>query len=106
MTTDLFTTALISGILRCKPGKGHIVHSDNGGQSTSQKFRATLAKYGFEQSMGRVGRCDDHVVAESWVAHFKREAIDDRRPKNLEELEACLKAYVDEFYNQAIYADA
>ena len=35
---DLFISALISGILRCQPGKGLIVHSDHGSQYTSQDF--------------------------------------------------------------------
>jgi len=39
-----------------------------------------------------------NAVADTWYSHFNREAIGDRITKDLLELEARLKAYMNGFY--------
>jgi putative transposase len=49
--------ALNKAILRRRPGKGLMVHSDRGVQDASSDFRAVLQKHRFVQSMSRKGNC-------------------------------------------------
>jgi putative transposase len=54
--------ALNKAILRRRPGRGLMVHSDRGVQYASKDFRAVLQKHGFVQSMSRKGNCWDNGV--------------------------------------------
>ncbi len=62
--------ALNKAIMRRRPGRGLLVHSDRGVQYSSRGFRSVLKKYGFVQSMSRKGNCWDNAVAESVIPPF------------------------------------
>ena len=49
--------ALHKAIMRRRPGKGLLVHSDRGVQYASNGFRSVLMKHGFVQSVSRKGNC-------------------------------------------------
>lgn len=61
--------ALNKSILRRKPEKGLIVHSDRGVQYASKDFCEKLEDKGFVQSMSRRGNCWDNAVAELFFIH-------------------------------------
>lgn len=85
---------------RRKPGKGLIVHSDQGVQYACDEFRETLGKHGCIQSMSRKGDCWDNAVAESffktlkteWAYHVDLQDIDHVKRETFE--------YLEIFYNR------
>lgn len=85
---------------RRKPGKGLIVHSDQGVQYACDEFRETLVKHSCIQSMSRKGDCWDNAVAESffktlkteWAYHVDLQDIDHVKRETFE--------YLEIFYNR------
>lgn len=74
-----------------------MVHSDQGGHFTCDKFRNLLKKYGIKQSMSRRGNCHDNAPIESFFGHLKDE-VDLKRIRRFEELEIEIRKFVD-YYN-------
>ena len=68
---EMVLEAFQKAFWRRKPGKGLIVHSDQGVQFACDEFRKTLKKHGFIQSMSRKGDCWDNAVAESFFKTVK-----------------------------------
>lgn len=92
--------ALNKAILRRRPGKGLMVHSDRGVQYASSDFRAALQKNGFIQSMSRKGNCWDNAVAESFFHSIKTQMIHHRKFQNVAEAEQALFNYIEIYYNR------
>ncbi len=92
--------ALNKAIMRRRPGKGLMVHSDRGVQYASLEFRKVLKKNGFIQSMSRKGNCWDNAVAESFFHTIKTQLIYHIRFNNFEEAERILFKYIEVYYNQ------
>ncbi len=92
--------ALNKAIMRRRPGKGLMVHSDRGVQYASLEFRKVLKKNGFIQSMSRKGNCWDNAVAESFFHTIKTQLIYHIRFNNFEETERILFKYIEVYYNQ------
>ena len=62
--------------------KGCIIHSDRGGQYTSEEYQAAVKKYGIIQSMNSAGgRCHDNARCESMWARMKEELFYSREDK-------------------------
>jgi putative transposase len=55
MTADLVIGALRQAIVRERPARGLIVHSDRGGQYVDTEFGQLLEANGYEQGMSRAG---------------------------------------------------
>src|SRR5699024_850018 len=53
--------------------KGAILHSDQGFQFTSPRYRTYLEELGLTQSMSRRGNCWDNACIENFFSHFKCE---------------------------------
>ena len=63
--------------------RGAVLHSDRGSQYTSEKYRKTITKYGFVQSMNSAGgRCHDNARCESMWARMKEELFYSRNRKS------------------------
>lgn len=92
--------ALNKAIMRRRPGKGLMIHSDRGIQYAGSDFRKCLKKYGFIQSMSRKGDCWDNAVAESFFHTLKTQRIYHIRLANFEEGERILFKYIEIYYNQ------
>ena len=92
--------ALKKAIMRRRPGKGLMIHSDRGVQYVSQDFRKTLKTHGFIQSMSRKGNCWDNAVAESFFHTLKTQLIYHIRFNNFEEAERIIFKYIEVYYNQ------
>lgn len=75
MKADLVCDALMMAIWQRNPPKGLIVHSDQGVQYASDKYRKLLNSYGFIGSMSKKGCCWDNAVAESFFGSLKQERV-------------------------------
>ena len=92
--------ALNNAILRRRPGKGLMVHSDRGIQYASKDFRKLLKKHGFIQSMSRKGNCWDNAVAESFFHSIKTQLIHHCTFQNVAEAKKALFSYIEVYYNR------
>jgi len=75
MKASLVCDALTMAIWQRNPGKGLIVHSDQGVQYASDKYRNLLRKHKFIGSMSKKGCCWDNAVAESFFGSLKQERV-------------------------------
>lgn len=87
-------------ILRRRPGRGLMVHSDRGVQYASADFRTVLKKHGFVQSMSRKGNCWDNAVAESFFHSIKTQPIHHCKFQNVAGAEQALFNYIEVYYNR------
>ncbi len=92
--------ALKKAILRRRPGRGLMIHSDRGVQYASEDFKKALNTHGFIQSMSCKGDCWDNAVAESFFHTLKTQLIYHIRLNNFEEAERILFKYIEVYYNQ------
>jgi putative transposase len=92
--------ALKKAILRRRPAKGLMIHSDRGIQYASADFRKQLDMNGFIQSMSRKGNCWDNAVAESFFGSLKTQLIHHCSFQNSVEAEQALFHYIEIYYNR------
>lgn len=92
--------AFNKAVIRRRPNKGLMVHSDRGVQYASKEFKSNLKLHGFVQSMSRKGDCWDNAVAESFFHTLKTQLIHHVRFKTFEEAERILFKYIEMYYNQ------
>jgi putative transposase len=87
-------------LLRRRPEKGLLVHSDRGVQYASSDFRRVLNENGCIQSMSRKGNCWDNALAESFFHTLKTQLLYHRNPTNKLEAEQALFLYIEAYYNR------
>lgn len=92
--------AFNKALVRRRPPKGLMVHSDQGVQYASREFRKQLAKHGCIQSMSRRGNCWDNAVAESFFHTLKTQMVYHRRFSDKQEAEIALFQYIEAYYNR------
>jgi transposase InsO family protein len=73
MTDALTLATLTRAIGRRQPRADLIHHSDRGGQYASKRYRDTLRRAGFRQSMSRADNCYDNAFMESCFGTLKTE---------------------------------
>lgn len=78
---------------------GATVHSDQGSQYASAKFRKHLAKQGYRQSMSRKGDCYDNAFAESFFSRLKSELLQDGIFDTFEDAYTEIFNYIECYYN-------
>lgn len=100
METSLVIRALSNAIERQRPRPGLMVHSDQGAQYTSRRFRSFLDNHNFLQSLSRRAQCWDNAVCESWFGTLKNELIEERSWRNLEHVRSEILPYIEIFYNR------
>lgn len=91
--------ALKQALLKEQPGSGLIHHTDRGSQYTSKAYRSLLEKNGIVGSMSRKGVPYDNAPMESFFQTLKTELIYKRYFQTLEQAIACLKQWIDVYYN-------
>lgn len=83
--------------------RGAIIHSDRGGQYTSQIYREAICRYGIQQSMNSTGgRCHDNARCESMWGRMKSELLYDRydtEKMTTEELKTLIWRYFISYWN-------
>ena len=77
-TAELAAKALNMAILRERPPKGLVHHSDMGSQYTSKKYKDILKENGIIGSMSRKGNPYDNAPMESFFHLFKGEHVKKR----------------------------
>lgn len=100
MKADLVIDAFKDALQRRKPANGLIVHSDQGSQYASNKFRRLLALEGCVQSMSRRGNCWDNAVSESFFHTLKVELVHDSVFQTRNSAKLQIFEYIEVFYNR------
>lgn len=80
--------------------KGVMFHSDQGCQYTSKAFRKVLDQAEFVQSFSAKAHPYDNAVAESFFKYIKKEELNRRVFKTLQEVNLSLFEYIESFYNK------
>jgi putative transposase len=101
MDTAFVLRAFDKALADLAPDPGQLlVHSDRGSQYTSRAFRARCFEAGVIPSVGRTGSCFDNAQAESTNATIKKELINLRTWKNLDEVRLALFEFIEVDYNR------
>jgi transposase InsO family protein len=100
LATELVMTAFMMAVMRRRPPRGLMFHSDRGTQYASKAFRKGLAYHGMLQSMSRKGECWDNACAETFFKTIKTELIGQRIYRTREEARAAIFEYIEVFYNR------
>lgn len=98
--THLVRRALEEALLRRKPRRGLLHHSDRGCQYTAGDYLDALTAHGIRVSMSRVGNCWDNAVAESFFATLKKDLVHRHPWRSRLELRAAVFDYIECFYNR------
>jgi transposase InsO family protein len=100
LATELVTAAFMMAVMRRRPPRGLMFHSDRGTQYASLAFRKGLACYGMLQSMSRKGECWDNACAETFFKTLKTELIGQRIYRTRKDAKAAIFEYIEVFYNR------
>lgn len=99
LTAELAVDALMKAVIRRRPPKGLLFHSDRGVQYCSRALRKQLKRYGIVQSMSRKGDCWDNAVAESFFGTLKQELVHHERYRSRAEARLSVFEYIEGWYN-------
>ncbi len=72
MTENLVIRSLNNAIKNRKPKAELIVHTDQGSQFRSKRYKKLLSKNNLIQSMSYKGNCYDNAAVESFFCFFKK----------------------------------
>ena len=100
MTANLVCDALKQAVLRQRPQKGIICHSDRGVQFACKEYRRLLKNHGFVQSMSRKGNCWDNASMESFFGTLKTELMYHEDYMTRNQARASIFEYIEAFYNR------
>lgn len=100
MTAKLTIAALRQAIENRRPPRGLVHHSDRGIQYAAQEYGQLLAQHGIIASMSRPGNPFDNAACERFIKTLKYEEIHCRQYRDLEDLRAHLKEFIDGYYNR------
>jgi transposase InsO family protein len=100
LSTDLVLRAFWMAVLRRRPPKGVVFHSDRGSQYSSHAFRAALRQCGMMQSMSRKGNCWDNAPTEAFFGSLKAELMQGKAFSSRGEARAAIFEYMEVFYNR------
>lgn len=100
LPADLVVGALEMAVWNRQPGEGVIHHSDHGCQYTSLLFGERCQAVGIRCSMGSVGDCYDHAMAESFFATLECELLAHQPLPTQLAARTSLFEYIEVFYNR------
>jgi putative transposase len=100
MRTELCLEALKNAVMRHRPPKGLIHHSDQGSQYCSAAYIKELEKHGMIRSMSRKGNCWDNACAETFFSTIKSERLHHKTYRNIYEARKDIFWYIECFYNR------
>jgi putative transposase len=100
LESRLALAALNRAIAARQPRPGLVHHSDRGTQYASNEYVRRLAAIGAVLSMSRAGRPWENGKCESFMRTLKREEIDARVYRSLEELEHHVAEFIETIYNR------
>lgn len=96
----LASDALAMALMRRKPPKGVIHHSDQGTQYTSKSYQQQMQAAGLIVSMSRKGMPYDNAVMESFFASLKQELTHHERFADRDAARSQVFDYIEGFYNR------
>ncbi|MFH1311804.1 MAG: IS3 family transposase [Candidatus Eisenbacteria bacterium] len=99
LARSLVLDAILMAVWRRKPGRGLLIHSDQGSQYGSDDWHRFCKAHGLTPSMSRRGNCWDNAVAESFFSSLKKERVRRKIYRTKEEAKADLFDYIEMFYN-------
>ena len=79
--------------------KGVMFHTDRGSQFTSGEFRKVIDELGMVQSFSAKGHPYDNAVMECFFKYLKKEELNRRSYRTVEQLKQSLVSYISGFYN-------
>jgi putative transposase len=97
---DLAVKALLMAMIRRRPPRGIVLHTDRGVQYCAGAFRELAAERGIVQSMSRKGDCWDNACAETFFASLKTELIGSFIFESREQARREIFEYLEVFYNR------
>jgi transposase InsO family protein len=100
LAARLAVTALERAIAARSPGPGLVHHSDRGIQYASQEYVTVLKQHAMTPSMSRPANPYDNATCESFMKTLKQEEIHCRQYRDLQDLNAHLEEFLDEYYNR------
>jgi putative transposase len=100
LESSLTRNALDKAIASRQPKPGLIHHSDRGSQYASADYVHRLESLGAVLSMSRPGRPWENGKCESFIKTLKREELDARPYRSLEELTDHVTEFIEQVYNQ------
>jgi len=100
LTSRLSLAALRGALEHRKPAPGLVHHSDRGPQYIHSGYLRMLRKHGMVPSISRPGSPGDNANCESFFRTLKREEVDAKEFRDLEDLRLNIAAFIDGYYNQ------
>jgi transposase InsO family protein len=100
LSAELVLAAVAMAVIRRRPPRGLMFHSDRGVQYTSGQFKEIVGGHGFIQSMSRRGDCWDNACAETFFKTLRAELIRGKIYRSKEEAREEIFKYVEVFYNR------
>jgi transposase InsO family protein len=100
LTARLPLAALGKALKERRPVPGLVHHSDRGAQYAHAGYLRMLHKHGIVPSVSRPGSPCDNANCESFFRTLKREEVDAKEYKDLEDLRLNISAFIDRYYNQ------
>jgi putative transposase len=100
MKTDLCIKALNNVVMRNKPPKVLIHHSDRGVQYCSREYQVMLKKYNMVCSMSCKGNCYDNACAEIFFSAIKCEMLYNYKYITRSQARRDIFWYIETFYNR------
>jgi transposase InsO family protein len=97
---ELAVGALLMAVMRRRPPRDLMLHSDRGVQYCAGVFRRHMRDHGIRQSMSRKGDCWDNACVETFFASLKTELIGDRIFVSREQARREIFEYIEVFYNR------
>jgi putative transposase len=100
LDTEMVLAAVTMAVIRRRPPRLLMFHSDRGVQYTSGQFQEIAKGHGFIQSMSRRGDCWDNACAETFFKTLRAELIRGMIYRSKEEAREEIFKYVEVFYNR------
>jgi putative transposase len=100
LSREVALAALDQALENRQPGAGLVHHSDRGSQYASNEYVARLESRGALMSMSGAGRPWENGKCERFIGTLKREQLDGRRYRSLEELQQDLATFLETVYNR------
>lgn len=101
-TTTFTAESLRDAIEQQSPGRGLLVHTDQGFQYQHSSWRDLIESIGGVQSMSRKGNCYDNAVMENFFGHVKTEMYHGESFANLEQFYQAIDDYIHWYNNDRI----
>lgn len=100
LTQQLTRNALGMALMRRRPPRRLLIHSDQGSEYAGRDYRAVLEDAGIRCSMSRKGNCWDNAVMERFFATLKTELVHHESYRTRDEARTSVFQYIEGFYNR------